>query len=154
MSESVEVSVDVAAPAERVYDLVADLTAMGRWSPENTGGRWLGGATAAVPGARFKGTNRRGMARWSTVCTIVTAEPGREIAWDVAAGPFTVARWTYRFADRDGGCTVTERWDDLRRGRLMHVVGRLGTGVKDRTEHNRATMQQTLERLKGAAESG
>ena len=45
-----EVSERIDAPAERVYDLVSDLPAMGRFSPENRGGRWprifeLGGIT-------------------------------------------------------------------------------------------------------------
>ncbi len=60
------VSVFVAAPPETVYDLVADLTRMGEWSPETTEVRWLDGATQAKVGARFRGTNRNGFRRWST----------------------------------------------------------------------------------------
>jgi hypothetical protein len=33
------VSHDIAAPAEMVWALVADLARMGEWSPENTGAR-------------------------------------------------------------------------------------------------------------------
>jgi len=48
-----EVSIPVAAPPERLYDLITDVTQMGRWSPECTGGKWLGGAAGPAAGARF-----------------------------------------------------------------------------------------------------
>ena len=37
------VAVKINAPAEKVYDLITDVTQMGRWSPECTGGKWTGG---------------------------------------------------------------------------------------------------------------
>src|SRR5436309_1985613 len=44
-------SIDIDAPAERVYDLVADLSRMGEWSPECRRVEWLDGATSpAAPG--------------------------------------------------------------------------------------------------------
>ncbi|MQA13303.1 MAG: hypothetical protein GEV09_03775 [Pseudonocardiaceae bacterium] len=33
-----EVTVQLAAAPERVWELVSDITRMGEWSPENTGG--------------------------------------------------------------------------------------------------------------------
>ena len=60
MVEAIEESIDIDAPPERVYDMVADLSRMGEWSPENQGGKWLRGATGASQGARFKGRNRIG----------------------------------------------------------------------------------------------
>ena len=51
-------TIDIDAPADVVYDLVADITNMGRWSPECFRTAWVDGATAPVPGARFKGWNR------------------------------------------------------------------------------------------------
>ncbi|MFN2524390.1 MAG: SRPBCC family protein, partial [Mycobacteriales bacterium] len=56
---SVSRSTDVDAPADVVWGLVSDLPGMGRLSPENTGGRWSGGATGPAVGARFRGANRR-----------------------------------------------------------------------------------------------
>ena len=44
----IEVSETVTAKADRLYELVSDLPRMGEWSPENTGGKWLGGATASL----------------------------------------------------------------------------------------------------------
>ena len=147
----VSVSIDVEAPPESVYDLVADLPSMRKWSPENVGAEWLGGAQSAQPGARFKGRNALGRKRWSTIGRIVTAERGRELTWDVTGGGMKVARWSYAFEPTDGGCRVTETWTD-QRGRLVTWVGRITTGIEDRGEHNRAGMQQTLENLKRAAE--
>jgi hypothetical protein len=63
MSEPISVSIDINAPAERIYDLVPDLPSLGKWSPEATGGKWLGGATSAKPGVRFRGTNRNCVSR-------------------------------------------------------------------------------------------
>ncbi len=40
-----EASVTIAAAPERVWALVTDITRMGEWSPESTGGRWTRGAT-------------------------------------------------------------------------------------------------------------
>ena len=110
MADPISVSIDINAPAERIYELVADLPSMGKWSPEATGGKWLGGVTAATRGARFRGTNRNGVFRWSTVCTITSAEPGRNIEWVTkAVGLLTGALWRYDFKpNSNGGTTVVE----------------------------------------------
>ena len=39
------VSRDIDAPAHDVFALVSDLTRMGEWSPENSGGTWIKGST-------------------------------------------------------------------------------------------------------------
>jgi hypothetical protein len=66
-----------AAAAEVVYDVVADVTSMGERSPECYRCAWLDGATGAEVGARFRGYNRRGLLRWTTTCTVTTAERGK-----------------------------------------------------------------------------
>ncbi len=146
------VTADIGAPAETVYGMVADLTRMGEWSPENDGAAWLGGATGAAAGARFKGTNSAGRKRWSTSGTVVEAVPGRILAFRVTALGLKVARWTYRFEPTDGGCLVTETWDD-ERGTLVTILGRVVTGVEDRVGHNRGGMEETLRNLRAAAEA-
>ncbi|HAS09465.1 MAG TPA: SRPBCC family protein, partial [Acidimicrobiaceae bacterium] len=52
----VSVSREIAAPPQRVWELISDITRMGEWSPETTGGKWLKGATGPAVGARFRGT--------------------------------------------------------------------------------------------------
>ncbi|HVM51679.1 MAG TPA: SRPBCC family protein [Acidimicrobiales bacterium] len=153
MAEPVSVTTHIAAAPEVVYDLVSDLPRMGEWSPENTGGRWVGGATGPAVGARFRGSNRKGWRRWSTTVTVADATPGRAFAFDVTAGPFAVARWSYAIEPAGDGCDVTESWEDHRHPAIARIVGPM-TGVSDRRSHNEATMRTTLERLKAAAEAG
>ena len=153
MPEAIEESIHIDAPPERLDDMVSDLSRMGEWSPENQGGKWVGGATGPAPGATFKGRNRNGLRRWSTKARIVTAEPGREVAWESKAMGMKVARWRYRFEpDGNGGTRVTESTEDIRGG-IMNVVGPLAIGVRDRADANRRNMRETLEQLKKAAES-
>jgi hypothetical protein len=149
----VQVSEEMKAAPEAVYALVSDLPRMGEWSPENTGGHWLGGASGPAVGARFKGTNRSGFRRWSSVCTVTAAEPGCRFAFTVTFGPLTIAGWAYRIEPTATGCTVTEEWTDHRPGALRAIYP-LVMGVKDRAELNRRNMQQTLRSLRAAAEAG
>lgn len=149
--DEVTVETDIDASPERLYDLVSDVTAMGRWSPETTGCRWIGGASGAAVGSRFRGSNRDGWRRWSTTCRVVTAEPGREFAFDVSLGPWPISSWVYRFDAVGGGSRVTETWRDKRPALLVRLSPTV-MGVPDRPEHNRRGMEKTLENLKGFAE--
>ena len=82
------VTVHMAASADRVWDLVSDITRVGEFSPETFEAEWLGGASGPEVGARFRGhvrRNGRGPVYW-TVCTVVACDPGREFAFAVA-GP-------------------------------------------------------------------
>lgn len=145
-------SVDVAAPPQRVWELVSDLPAMGEYSPENTGGRWVAGATGPALGAVFRGSNRRGLHRWSTRCTVTRCEAGRSFAFAVAAPlGLPVSEWSFELEPTEQGCRLTETWTD-RRGLLIASVGRLVSGVADREAFNAASMEQTLDRVKVRAE--
>jgi len=75
------------APPGAVWRVVADVTRTGEWSHECHRVRWLGAATAAAPGARFRGSNRSGWLRWRRVCGILTADPPRELAWRTVSTP-------------------------------------------------------------------
>lgn len=148
-------SIDIDASPDAVYALISDLPAMGRWSPECYRCDWLDGATAPAPGVRFKGRNRIGMRRWSTDGVVVTADPGRELTFDIAYYGMPVSRWTYRLAPRDGGGTTLSESTEDRRSALVRFLGTallLGTPGADRTRRNHDTIQVTLERLKAEAE--
>lgn len=144
-------SARIAADPDTVYALVSDVTRMGEWSPENTGGRWLGGATGPAPGARFRGSNRRGWRRWSTTCTVVEAVPGRRFAFDVAVGPVPAARWAYDLEPDGDATVVTERWTDRRPAWFARLAGAT-MGIDDIRAHNRRNMETTLENLTRAVE--
>ena len=152
MSSPVSVSRSIAAPPQRVWELVSDLPRMGDWSPENTGGSWVKGATGPAVGARFKGTNGNGKRQWSTDVKVTTCEPSTTFAFDVTAAGLPVATWSYAIEPGASGCVVTETWTD-NRGFIARTIGGLVSGVSDRATHNRSGMEATLAALAEAVEA-
>jgi len=145
-------SVTVEAPAERIWDMLADVTRMGEWSPECTSCRWIGKRREPVPGARFVGFNRRGWARWLTTNEVEQAERGRSFVFRVRE---TGVRWGYHLApDGEGATTVTET-RDLAGARtwLIRLFGPFVGGMDAHAGELRAGMVETLEHLKAAAEA-
>ena len=153
MADEVSMTREIAAPADRVWAMVSDVTRMGEWSPENEGAVWLGGATGPQAGAKFRGTNRIGKRSWKTAATITEVDPGRHLTFRVALGPIPVADWSYTVEPTATGCRLTETWTEQRPGWLK-PISRIATGVADRPTTNRAGIEQTLERLAASAESG
>lgn len=151
-SDSVDsATVRIAAPPERVYEIVSDVTRMGELSPECTGGRWIGGATGPAAGARFKGTNRRGWVRWSTTNEVVTAEPGREFTFDTKQSG---TRWSFTMQPDDDGTLVTEARSPWRNRPFVAKATStlLLGGMDEHEEEMRKGLQATLQRLKAVAE--
>src|SRR6478609_5890528 len=105
------VTIHIEAPAQEIWELVSDVTRIGRYSPETFEAEWLEGATGPVVGAKFRGhvkRNGRGPTYWTT-CTVVAAEPGREFAFGV--GPNQLSRWGYRIEPSGDGADVTESFE-------------------------------------------
>jgi uncharacterized protein YndB with AHSA1/START domain len=153
MSTDVTETIVVAAPPGRVYEAVADVRRLARWSPECFA-VWVWRRRDGRPD-RFVGWNRRGPFVWFTTCQVRVAEPGVEFAFDVTTFGLPVARWGYRFAPAGSATEVTEYWLD-RRGRGGYALGRIFTGrsATMRPEVNREGMRETLTRLKRELESG
>ena len=148
-----EVSLHVEAPPEKLYDLVSDVRRMGEWSPECRRCEWTDGATGPAVGASFKGTNKRGLVRWSTKLRVVSAREGREFAFVTFLKGHEETKWTYRFEPDDGGTTVTESFELLADMPWYLVLSeRALMRIKDRRADLEANMQQTLQRLKAAVE--
>jgi hypothetical protein len=143
-----QATIHVNAPPEKVYGLVSDVTRMGEWSPECRKAEWIGGATGPAAGARFKGHNKLGIARWSTTPTVKVADPGREFTFETGKPGKEDTRWTYRFTPKDGGTDLTESFEALRYPGFMKLVSR----PEKRTAKLERDIQQTLERIKQAAE--
>jgi uncharacterized protein YndB with AHSA1/START domain len=147
------VTVHMAAPADRVWDLVSDITRVGEFSPETFEAQWLGGASGPQAGARFRGhvrRNGRGPVYW-TLCTVVACEPGREFAFEVAGpGGATVNTWRYQLEPSAGGTDVTESFE-LADTPLLRLYWMATGFARGRT--NRNGMRVTLEKIKAVTES-
>jgi|SRR5436853_2391991 len=144
-----EATICISAPPERVYELVADISQMGRWSPECYRCEWLDPAGRPKVGARFRGHNRMGLWRWSTTAEVVAAEPGREFAFTIVKGQRESTRWRYRFEPSGAGTSVTESYEFV----WAPLYIRIGDLVMARDNQLRAGMIHTLERIKAAAEA-
>jgi uncharacterized protein YndB with AHSA1/START domain len=142
------VSAEIDAPPSVVYDLVADVTRMGEWSPECVRCEWVDEPGKA--GSTFKGHNRRGLARWTTVARVLTADRPREFSFETIYRDAPSTRWTYRF-EGDGPTKVTESFESIKAPALIAFVER--TLIRDRQGQLEAGMADTLARLKAAAEA-
>jgi Polyketide cyclase / dehydrase and lipid transport len=152
---SVEVEVD--APPTTLYDAISDVRRTGEWSPECVRCEWIDGATGPVVGAQFKGSNRHGLARWSTKPRVVVADAPREFAFVTRHLGRDMTKWSYELRPAtDGNRTiVTESFEllcDI--PWYFRVSDRVLMGVRDRQADLVTNMTQTLARIKASVESG
>lgn len=146
------VTVHMVASPEKVWDLVSDVTKIGRYSPETFEAEWLDGATGPVEGARFRGhvkRNGRGPTYWTT-CVVTESEPGREFAFGVLTGGKPLNVWRYHLEAVGDGTDVTESFT-LARVPMLRLYWALLGWARGKT--NRNGMQRTLERIKAEVES-
>lgn len=140
----------VNRPRAEVFEALTDITRMGEWSPECTGGRWVTPATGPAVEARFEGHNAVTVGpvtlkRWTTTSEITEFIPG-EVFEFVTEGHTT---WRYVLEDRDDATLVTESfrhdpyegWQKLVYGTLMQRSRSMVKG-----------MQKTLARMKESLE--
>jgi Polyketide cyclase / dehydrase and lipid transport len=146
MSDSVTVSKEINASVDTVFGLVSHLERMGEWSPEARGGSWIKGASGPAVGARFSGSNGNEKTSWKTTSIVTEMVSPTSFAFRVVVGPVKVAMWTYQIEQlTDSSCQVTHSWTDQRG--LAKWIGKRSTGVVDRSSHNRANMEATLNAL-------
>lgn len=107
----------IEADPQEVYRLISDITSVGERSDECRSADWLpGGPREPVVGARFRGRNRSGVARWSRVCEITAAVPGRTFAfrtvperWDPSRADSTT--WRYDLEPSPEGTLVRHSYE-------------------------------------------
>jgi hypothetical protein len=150
MTPDASAHIDVAAPPQRVFELVSSLRGLSGVAEEYAGGKWLGASGPSV-GARFRGVNRRGWRVWPTTAIVTDCSVGR-FAFEVKSLGLAVSRWQYDIEPTADGCRVTESTWDRRPGWYVPLTV-LATGVKDRAVTNQRNIEATLERLKVVAES-
>lgn len=141
----------MAAPPERIWELLSDVTKIGRYSPETFEAEWLDGATGPAEGARFRGhvkRNGKGPVYWTT-CTVVACEPEREFAFGVGSAEKPLNTWRYRLEPSGHGTDVTESFQLADTAALRLYWALLGW-ARGRT--NRNGMRTTLERIKAEVE--
>lgn len=114
------VAVPVEADIDSVWDVVRDVTRVGEWSHECVGAVWLADATAATPGARFRGRNRAGLFRWGRICEIVAVDP-YQLVWRTV--PTTLypdsSEWTITLDATETGTTIEQRFRVIRAPQLL-----------------------------------
>lgn len=145
------VTVHMDASPDRIWELVSDVTKIGRYSPETFEAEWLDGATGPAVGARFRGHVKRngwGPTYWTT-CSVTECEPGRVFAFGVGSRDKPLNVWSYRLEPTDGGTDVTESFE-LSPILPLRIYWAVLGWARGRT--NREGMQATLERIKAEVE--
>ena len=145
------VTVHMAAPADRIWELISDVTRIGSYSPETFEAEWLDGASGPAVGARFRGhvkRNGKGPVYWTT-CTVLASAPGREFAFGVGSADKPINTWRYQLEPAGDGTDVTESFQlaDVAPIRLYWAL--LGWA---RGKTNRNGMRTTLERIRAEVE--
>src|SRR5215472_10328522 len=154
----------VAARPELMWDLIADVTRVGEWSPECVRAAWLGEPGRPQPGARFTGHNRfpDGF-EYEVTCMVTEADRPRVFAWVVLDDSGDPARpsssWRYRIDPiPGGGSRVRQRFThgpgaSYLRAAAAQVPDGAAEIIGARLDGLWANMSATLRAMKAAAES-
>lgn len=149
--ERIEASVDIAAPPAEVWRVVSDLRRMGEWSPQCKKMFIRGGEVGR--GTRTVNLNKQGWKLWPTRSYVKEFEPERRLALKVAENS-TV--WTYELEPTATGTRLTEHRtapdgvSSLSNFLTKNVLG----GTQEFEEGLQSGIEQTLRRIKAAAERG
>jgi polyketide cyclase/dehydrase/lipid transport protein len=135
-------TITIDRPAEEIYDLLADVSRMARWSPVCTGGHYDDDSREW-----FTGTNAVGSITWETRCRVVAAERGREFTFvnHGASGNHPMVRWGFLLEPvSPRSIKVTQTWE---------VLPGYADGFAEEEDPG-MTLVQRLDLMKGFAESG
>jgi hemerythrin-like domain-containing protein/uncharacterized protein YndB with AHSA1/START domain len=145
-------AVHASAPPEAVWQVLTDVTRVGEWSHECHAATWTDGSTHAAVGARFRGSNRAGSARWSRPCTIHLCNPPSEFGYRTRGGRLMrdSTEWYFALEPEDAGTRITQRY---RIRSLAAWADRLGWLIIPAHHDRRAALERDLERLAAIADS-
>lgn len=156
---TIERAIGVSAPPAVAYDLVADVTAVGRISPECVDAEWSAG-TPGEAGSRFVGRNAVGGSTWSMECEVIAAQRPAVFSWRVLTEAVTpnTSVWTFTFEARGAGTRVTETFamaeppTGLQASLLRHGPEAHEMIIQFRKARLEAGIETTLANLKALAE--
>jgi hemerythrin-like domain-containing protein/uncharacterized protein YndB with AHSA1/START domain len=146
-------SVHASAPPDAVWQVLTDVTRVGQWSHECHTATWTDGSAHAAVGARFRGSNRAGPARWSRPCTIYLCNAPSEFGYRTQGGRLMrdSTEWYFALQPEDTGTRITQRY---RIRSLAAWADRLGWLIIPAHHDRRAALERDLERLAAIADSG
>ncbi|WP_316778121.1 SRPBCC family protein [Streptomyces sasae] len=131
-----------AAPA-LVYELVSEVSAISRWSPDADdiafdpeAGPWAG--------AWFSGRNRRDGRVWTSRSQIVRADPGTAFGFVVGGAENGIVHWEWTFTPQGRGTVVQQSWRLLR---LDPVLGTTRADLDALRRHMTISVETTLTAL-------
>ncbi len=146
--ETSEAFVEIAAPVERVFGLVGDLTRMGEWSPECFKFQWEDGFSEAAIGAHFRGFNRVGESEWEEPGQITNFEFGRCIEFQVQQESEWPSTWRFDFEPVGAHTRLRESFTVP----VINVEGS-GANFEGRFEMLQRAIETTLANIKSAVEA-
>lgn len=144
-----EASIDIAAPPDAVYDLVADVTRMGEWSSENIGADWRDGATGKA-GDWFDGHNKSGDREWTRGCEVAQADRGSDFTFVVNGVAENCTWWSYEMQEVEGGTRLTERWWMVNKTPAMQAATQ--EQFEARAAMTKRMLEETIAAIKVVAE--
>lgn len=105
----------IEADADVIYARIADVSTAGQRSIECRSCEWLPGEAPGTLGARFRGHNRSGLARWSRICEVTEADPGRRFSFRTLPARFhplskDSTTWSYQLVPEGTGTRVTHAY--------------------------------------------
>lgn len=147
-----EESIEIAAPPQRVWELVSDLPRMADWSPTVTSMKVYGEEPIAL-GTRTSNRNQDGELVWQTHAEVTRFDPPTVIAFRVEENWVT---WSFSLAPSDAGTTLVQRREapDGVSEISLELTNAFMGGVAKYQEGLRVSMRATLERIKAEAEAG
>lgn len=148
MPSELKATIDIAAPSEKVWEIISDLKRMGEWSPQCRKMRVSG---PVGHGAKTFNLNRRGFMFWPTTSKVVAFEPNKQLAFRINENK-TV--WSYELSENNGVTTVTEsRRAPNGTSKVSSLLVKYTMGGTESFEAEMVRgMNKTLERIKREAE--
>ena len=144
-----QAEIDIDAPVEKVWGLIADLKRMPEWSPQCRLMKAFGPVRA---GTRTFNVNRRNRMFWTTTSTVTEVVPRRKLAFRVNANG-TI--WSYELEPTDNGTRVVESRHAENGVKPMSsfTINALFGGVPSFERELIDGMNASLARIKAAAEA-